>query len=567
MSTFTDLVATFHELFTRDANHSLALGLAQRRAELPDPSLATIERDLGAARSLLEKLQALDPAGLDFDAALDAELMALQLEARIHSATLRYNGRSHAQQMPEAADGISQGLFMLFANDPRPAAERLADITARIEAVPAYLAAMQARLDTPVARWVAIEREKLHELPDLWDSLKAWSGNTPDVDAPRLARACAGAQQALAAYDAALASLPTTPDFALDEADARRLVALNGIELSFEGLHGIATAFLRENAVGIEELRARLCARYGLPTDTDSARLQAWLARRHAVAADGPLEDILARYEDERERILAWISQRALFPVPSGQDMRILRTPGFFAASIPAGAMEPPPPFREGVRTSLIYLTLAEELRAEHTELGIPGMMIHEGIPGHHLHLACCAMHPSVVRRHMGAMDQAEGWTTMLEDYMLDVGYAGEQTEACRFVTRRDLARLGARVAIDLFFMTGQREYLDVGIDCDIRAADPFVAAGNLLAAVTGFVPARVQAELNWYSQARGYPLSYLAGNHLVWGLKREMAAHRTDLQGMDLDRAFHKAFLGAGAMPMSFLRRVFAQQGLVAGA
>ena len=49
--------------------------------------------------------------------------------------------------------------------------------------------------------------------------------------------------------------------------------------------------------------------------------------------------------------------------------------------SLAYGAMEPPVAFRDGLRTSLVYLTLSEELRNEHTELSIPNMMIHEGVP------------------------------------------------------------------------------------------------------------------------------------------------------------------------------------------
>ena len=40
------------------------------------------------------------------------------------------------------------------------------------------------------------------------------------------------------------------------------------------------------------------------------------------------------------------------------QAMTILATPEFLKPSIPAGAMMPPPPFRDGVRTSVIYLTV-----------------------------------------------------------------------------------------------------------------------------------------------------------------------------------------------------------------
>jgi len=119
-------------------------------------------------------------------------------------------------------------------------------------------------------------------------------------------------------------------------------------------------------------------------------------------------------------------------------------------------------------------------------------------------------------------------------------------------------------VAIDLFFMTGNRRYLDVGVEADTTALDPFEAAGALLRAVTGFTPARTQAELNWYSQERGYPLSYLTGNVLVWSLKRDVVAANPEREPIDLDRTFHRIYLQSGNMPVRFLRRVFEHQGLL---
>ena len=278
------------------------------------------------------------------------------------------------------------------------------------------------------------------------------------------------------------------------------------------------------------------------------------------------VEDILTYYEEARDEILAFIKERDLFPVLDNQDMKIVRTPSFMAPSIPAGAMLPPPAFREGTRTSMVYLTLSEELVDEHTALSIPGMMVHEGIPGHHLQLATASTHKSIIRRHMEANEHAEGWTTMLEDYMLDVGYMSELADEVRFCGKRDLSRIGARVAIDLFFMTGDKKYLEVGVECDLSSDDPFVAAGNLLAAVTGFVPGRVQAELNWYSQERGYPLSYLTGNRIVWEMKADMAkAQAGKLEGQALDRRFHEVYLHSGNMPLPYLRRVLVHEELLA--
>jgi uncharacterized protein (DUF885 family) len=113
--------------------------------------------------------------------------------------------------------------------------------------------------------------------------------------------------------------------------------------------------------------------------------------------------------------------------------------------------------------------------------------------------------------------------------------------------------------------MTGDCGYLDIGVDVDVTDPDPFVAAGTLLKAVTGFTDGRVEAELNWYSQERGYPLSYLTGNTLVWELKRDIiAANKGRLEGVDLDRVFHRVFLEAGNMPVSCIRQIFQHEGLL---
>ena len=554
----------YHQHLLEDANTCVSMGVDERLGELPDPSAAAHEARASRARGLLARLDAMDRAALDFDGNLDADLARLTLEARVHRATHTFNGRTCHAQRPSAADDIGDGIFLQFVNDPREPAERLHTITSRMQAIPGYLEALLARLDTPVARWTSMELEKVAALPQLFDTLQGWAVESGWDGRARLESASDAARSALLDYAAELAKMPTTSQLHLEEADARRIVELRGIDRSLEQLHAMARDFLAETGEVVEALRGRLVKKYGLPAGATADELTRFLADRYRVKlTDGRLEDILDRYEEERRRIDAFIGERNLFPVPADQDLKIMRTPGFMTPSIPAGAMMPPPPFRPGVRRSLVYLTLSAELAAEHTELSIPGMMIHEGIPGHHLQLATASMHPSVIRRHYDGAHHAEGWTTMLEDYMLDMGYMGELTDEARFEGKRDISRIGARVAIDLFFMTGEKDFLDVGVPCDLSSDDPFEAAGNLLAAVTGFVPGRVQGELNWYSQERGYPLSYLTGNRMVWELKRDVE-RASGLSGIDLDRRFHQLYLVSGNMPVSFLRRVFEHEGLL---
>jgi len=562
-------VRDFHAHFTRNPNVCVWLGVPERGGDLPDPSLEEGLEIVQEARELIGRLDGIPTGGLAFDDVLDLDLARLELESEIHRETHVFNDRTQRQQMPTAGVDVGDGLFFIFANDPRPDAQRLADMTSRVTQVPEYLERQLARLDTPVQRWVDIDAEETSELPVFFATIERWAEETAWPDRERLGAAIRAANTAITSYCERLRGLPTTRRIHIGEKEARRVVALAGIDLTLEELHGIAREFLARTAGTVESLRERLVARHGLPAGTTVEQLQARLDRTFAVEIkDGRLEDVLDRYQAERERIDAFIAERDLFPVFAEQDMKLIRTPSFMEASIPAGAMMSPAAFRDGVRTSLVYLTLTKERIGEHTELSIPGMMIHEGIPGHHLQLAWASRHPSVIRRHVSASDHAEGWTTMLEDYMLDVGYMDDLADEARFCGKRDIARIGARVAIDLFLMTGERGYLDVGIDCDVTPDDPFEAAGNLLRAVTGFSAPRAHAELNWYSKERGTPLTYLAGNTLVWKLKRDVEASTGHglKKGLELDRAFHRVYLESGNMPVRFLRRVYREKGLLDG-
>jgi uncharacterized protein (DUF885 family) len=562
--------ADFHAHFTRDANACVYLGVPHRLDELPDPTVAGARDRVREATELLARLDGVSAAAdLTFDQALDLDLARLMLRAEIHRETYTFNGRTEAEQKPTAGDDIGEGIFGLFIADPRDAADRLADVAARIEGVPDHLEAMLDRLDTPVRRWVDVDLEEAAGFSDLFETMVAWAKREEWSDLARLERAVGEARAAVGSYRERLAAMPTTDRIHVGEETAQRIVGLAGIDLSLAELHGMARDFLAETGEVIEVLRRRLVEKYELDPGTTPDELQSELDRRFVVEpAGGDPQRVLDRYEAERERILAFNARERLFPILADQDMRILRSPPFMEPTIPAGAMMGPAPFRAGTRLSIVYLTLPPERLPEHTELSIPGMMVHEGIPGHHLQTATASLHPSIIRRHGDVPHHAEGWTTMLEDYMLDVGYMDDLADEARFGAKRDISRLGARVAIDLFLMSGNRDFLDVGVECDVRAPDPFEAAGNLLAAVTGFTPRRVEGELNWYSKARGYPLSYLVGNRLVLALKRDVVAagrRRTPpREGRDFDREFHRVYLESGNIPVSFLRRVYEHEGLL---
>ena len=567
MKEYDELINKFHDYCTRDGNACISLGINKHLDDLPDPSLDHIQLTVNEGEKLLVELRSFPRGVLEFDQILDLDLAMLGIKFEIYSNTYTFNEKTELEQKPTAGNDISDGIFLMFINDPRPAWERLSNITARLEKVPEYLKKLMNRLDTPVKRWVDIDIEKVANLPDLFSTIYNW-GQVEEY--PQLARLAAAQQQAelaLTNYMGKLQGMQTTTMLFIGKDQASKLIKLRGIDKSLNELHGMATGFLKDISGEIDELHVKLVDKYQLPLATSIEDLQNYLNKKYRVKLENTsnLTDVIIRYAQERDKILSYLQAKNLFPIFAQQKMLIMQTPAFMAPSIPAGAMVSPPPFRAGIKTSIVYLTVSEELLDEHTELSIPSMMIHEGIPGHHLQLATACNHPSVVRRHCDAMEHAEGWTTMLEDYMLNIGYMGDLTDEARFSGKRDIARIGARVAIDLYFMTGDKKYLDVGIDVDLSSTDPFINAGNLLKKVTGFSEGRVQAELNWYSQERSYPLCYLTGNKLVWELKSDLAkAQKGQLEGIELDKVFHKVYLESGNMPLTFLRRVFEHNNLL---
>ncbi|MDC1287577.1 DUF885 domain-containing protein [Gammaproteobacteria bacterium] len=547
-------------MLASDPNTCVEIGLEENLDQLPDPSMDGLARIEQQATQLQKDASELAHTLDDFHPKLDAQLIALSAGQRALHCVLSFNGKLQAQQLPDAGGEISSGIFYLVTNDPRPPEERLSNILARLQQVPSYLERMLARLDTPVARWVAIDLETIAGLPEFFATILQWAEEEAFSRCAELATAIQRGNAALADYATSLGNLPTTTAFSVGPEQAQALVSSNGIDLTLTQIHQIACDFVTETRQQIEDLRGALVAKHGLDANTPASDLQEFLERHHAVqVTDDNLQQVIERYQSVAEQLEEFVKERSLFPIPDQQAMKIMQTPAFMAPMIPAGAMMPPPALRSGVRTSMVYLTLSAELLKEHTELGIPLMMVHEGIPGHHLQLSTAAMHSSIVRRTFSANEHAEGWTTMLEDYMLDQGLMGELTDEARFVTKLDLSRIGARVAIDLYFMTGDRGYLDIGYGLQFDDDDPFANAAKLLIAATGFSPGRAQAELNWYSQERAYPLSYLVGNHLVWKLKKDFQRATADtMTADDQDRAFHRIYLESGNMPVAHLRKVF---------
>jgi uncharacterized protein (DUF885 family) len=564
---FHQIEAQFKHFVLTDAETSMGLGDTQFLGELGDPSLQNMLNDTAAAKKLLAEIKAFKSD--DFEQRLDLDLMARYLGQQIFFSELQQHGQPQRLRKPGGVDGISAGIFQLFVNDERSAGERLDNILSRLQQAPNYLKTEQEVITQPIKRWVAIEIEQGEGLPDLLATILAWAEQEQYEHVTQLKMVITDCNLAIAGYLKDLGSRETLTDFTIGEEKVNELLALRNIDKTPQQLIQMARDFMAETQTLLNELTKGLLKKYNLPSSTSEVELHEYLNEKFAATLkDGKLNSILDIYLDEITTINQFISKNKLFKIPEQQSIKIMQTPGFLEPVIPAGAMWPPLALRDGTKTSLVYLTLKEDQLAEHTKLGIPVMMIHEGIPGHHLQFASAAHHPSFVRRIFSANEHAEGWTTMLEDFMLDVGYIdAELVDEVRFIAKREMSRLVARVGIDLYFMTGKRDYLNVGLDLEFEkngySDNVFDNAAKLLKTATGFTDGRVQAELNWYSTEQSYPLSYLTGNRMVWKIKQQIKTeNKKSLTELELNQAFHSVYLESGCMPVNNLRSVFVNKG-----
>ena len=107
------------------------------------------------------------------------------------------------QGRSDGAEAIGGALFPLFTRDFAPVGERMASISARLEAAPRYLAETQERVERPVV-WTEIDIQSGETLPEFLDTIleAARAQDVPGATVDRLERAIAGTNAALDEHQA-----------------------------------------------------------------------------------------------------------------------------------------------------------------------------------------------------------------------------------------------------------------------------------------------------------------------------------------------------------------------------
>src|SRR3954447_22608485 len=128
-------------LLARDPVEATYLGDHGRDGLLPDPSPAAAADRAAAVRTQLAELDALEPASLGPDDAVDAAVLRTALAAEL----LDLDEIREADWNP-MLHNPGAGVHSLITRDYAPLPERMAALEQRLRAVPDYLAAASSRL-------------------------------------------------------------------------------------------------------------------------------------------------------------------------------------------------------------------------------------------------------------------------------------------------------------------------------------------------------------------------------------------------------------------------------------
>jgi uncharacterized protein (DUF885 family) len=510
------------------------VGLHARDAELGDGSRDAVLQELADEHDHLASVEALDPEGLSETARFERDL-------EIHNVRRSLFGDEVIrvwERRSTALDTVGDALFLVFARDFAPLAERLDSLAGRIEAIPTFLDENRSRAVVPQVRaWQDIEVDTANDLPGFLDEIVA-AGEHARLgrsDQARLAAAADRAKRAIEEYGRWVADTRAsgTDRWALGRDRYDELIGLR----AFDGLDADAILEIGEQQLAEQKAARRAAAREIDPT-VDEATVIDRLKSDHPATFD----EALTAYRDAMMRSRQHLIDHDLVTVPADERIEVIATPEYQRNVIPFAAYFDPPKFdRQPTGIYIVTPSVGNDPNAmrEHNFSSISNTSIHEAYPGHHLQLAVAAKHPSLTRLLADAPEFVEGWGMYSEQLMREHGF--DDAPNFRLNMHTDAIWRACRIILDVRMHRGEIE-----IEEAIR----------FLAGETSFEEANARAEVRRYTYTPTYQLSYLLGKVLLLQLR---ADQQRRLGAAFRLRDFHDTLLRNGSLPISFHRRLLA--------
>ncbi len=414
------------------------LGDHSQDGRWPDVSLEAEREQLAWLRAVQAELALVPLEQLDAEQRVDAAILAHELEAELFSVQQL---RPWEQNPLSAVYTVGSGLDGLVSRDFAPIEQRAASLTARLEALPAFLEQARSRLDAP---------PELHTLTaiDQTAALVSWVDGPLRERVPAEQRALVEpaadrAEQALREFHSFLQSdlLPrSTGELRLGEERWERKLRFSlDTDLPAAEVQRRAWSLLeqttREMAEQARLLAPELFPGEPLPPEEDS-EAAVELVRRvlDRIADEHPDDDtIIAVAQEALRQTTAFLAEQDLVTLPD-EPVEVIVMPEFkrgvsIAYCDAPGPLEqsretfyaiaPPPASWPAERRTSFY--------REYNNTMLQELTIHEAMPGHFLQLAHDARFDSPVRSVFRSGTFVEGWALYTEWLMAERGYGGPE--------------------------------------------------------------------------------------------------------------------------------------------
>ena len=484
---------------------------------------------LAALRSITA---ALEEASVD---ALDEEIdrTALVNDARVLLRRLEKE-RPQARNPEYWLSHLLGGLHALLVREDRPAAARARALLGRLEDIPAFLADARETLTQPVRVFVETAKSVSAAGVDLLQEVPPVVARWLPEETERVVRATRLAADEMARFGAQLDRWldESTDAFALGEDDFN-------FRLHFEhALRDTAPELWRYGERLSAEVEADLAAR---AVRLDSGR--SWPEVMERLREEHPsAETLVGEYARQMANARDFVAQRQLVTIPEA-PLEVIPTPPFMRPLVPFAAYDAPGAY-SGDRTGLFYVTVPdpalpredrERMLRDHCRYELAATALHEGYPGHHLHLVHARNQPSHARKNLWTPVTVEGWALYCEDMMGEEGFYASEEE--RFFQRVHLLWRAARVLLDVGLHTRGMSFEAAITYCQDRLRIDRSTA---------------EAEVRRYCAWPAYQLCYAVGRRELLRLRDDFRAQ----QGANFSlRRFHDAILPYGGLPVTLIR------------
>ena len=214
-------------------------------------------------------------------------------------------------------------------------------------------------------------------------------------------------------------------------------------------------------------------------------------------------------------------------------DVEIVLTPAHAVDSQPSSYQ---PPAADGSRPGVFRFSIPDP--QEVNRIGLPRLVVHETIPGHHYQVALQQeMGLPLIRRYLPFMGYSEGWAIYTEGLAREIGFYGDDTVAALGVIMDQLGAAGIHAAETGLHYEGWT----------LEQARAFLR--EFWSAPEDRMDSMIDRMLVWPGQI----LTYHVGAERMFYLRD----HARTALGEDFDiAAFHDEVLSAGALPLDILER-----------